>query len=132
MRHPAHVLVIEDDPASLKLVELLLGHAGYRAIAVGDGAEGLRHARSGRFDLVLCDLQVPVLDGFEILAHLLGDDRWRRVPVIAITALSMPGDRERALGAGFDGYFSKPIDPERFVADIEAFLPPDLRSTGGG
>lgn len=130
----AVILVIEDDPFSLELARYLLEMSGHRPITADNGGDGLRLALGGTCDLVLCDLQMPVLDGFQVVSALLANPHWSRVPVIAVTALSMEGDREMALAAGFDGYMSKPIVPETFVAEVEAYLPPSLRrtSTAGG
>jgi CheY-like chemotaxis protein len=122
----ARILIIEDNPANLELVRYLLEAHGYSAVIAPDGGEGMRVAREQRPDLVLCDLQMPVLDGYGVLAELRKDPALRPVPVVAVTALSMAGDRSSVLSAGFDGYISKPIDPERFVGQIEAFLRPDL------
>ena len=123
---PARILVIEDDPASRELLRYLLATAGYDALVATDGGIGARMALEVDPDMVLCDLQMPVMNGYEVLRHLHQAARWRRIPVIAVTAFSMPGDCETALAAGFDGYFTKPITPETFVGEVEAFLPPEL------
>ncbi len=95
----AVILVIEDDPSSLELARYLLETSGHRPITADNGGDGLRLALGGTCDLVLCDLQMPVLDGFQVVSALLANPHWSRVPVIAVTALSMEGDRETALGA---------------------------------
>jgi len=123
----ARILVIEDDPASLELVIYLLGRAGYDAIPAANGLDGSRRALSALADLVLCDLQLPLLNGYEVLSSIRNDVRAQNLCVIALTAFSMPGDREKALEAGFNGYMSKPIDPETFVRDVESYLAPDFR-----
>jgi CheY-like chemotaxis protein len=119
----ARILIIEDDPASLELARYLLASAGYVAIVASDGGAGVELALSARPDLVICDLQMPVLDGYEVVRRLRSDPGWHRVPLVAVSAFSMPGDRETALAAGFDAYYSKPIVPEAFVGDIERLLP---------
>lgn len=124
----ARILIIEDDPASQELASYLLQAAGHRTRTAGDGAAGLAAAHSEQLDLLICDLQIPIVDGFGVVHALKSDATWPRVPIVAMTALSMPGDREKTLAAGFDGYLSKPITPETFVRDIEAFLPARLRS----
>ncbi len=121
----ACILVIDDNGPNLELAEYLLRCAGYVVLTAIDGSEGLRVAREQRPDVVLCDLQMPVMNGYETLKELRGIEDLRQVPVIALTAFSMPGDRARALAAGFDGYLSKPIEPEIFVSQVEAFLRPD-------
>lgn len=126
----ARILIIEDDAASLELASYLLECAGHQPFSEDNGAAGVETARAQRPDLLMCDLQIPLMDGYTVVRTLKADPSWRRVPMIAVTALSMPGDREKTLAAGFDGYLSKPIAPDTFVRDIEAFLPEQLR--GGG
>lgn len=124
---PTRILVIEDDAFSRELVRYLLAQRGYAVLEAADGGTGLELALSAHPDLVLCDLQMPVLNGFEVVQRLRSNPLWPVVPVIAVTAFSMPGDRDIALAAGFDDYLSKPITPEIFVEQIAAFLPPGLR-----
>jgi CheY-like chemotaxis protein len=124
----ARVLIIEDNKANLELVEYLLKASGYATLTARDGAEGVRTARKERPDLIICDLQMPIMDGYEVVRELKKDPLLQRIPVIAVTALSMPGDRGNVLAAGFDGYLSKPIDPETFTRTVEGFLPPGLRA----
>ncbi|MBC7858033.1 MAG: response regulator [Burkholderiaceae bacterium] len=81
-----------------------------------------RQALGERPDLILCDLHLPGLDGRGVLAELKGEPALRAIPVLAVTAQAMPGDREQLLAAGFDGYIGKPIEPETFVGQIEQFL----------
>jgi two-component system cell cycle response regulator DivK len=123
-------LVIEDDAFSRELVRYLLDWQGYTVLEAADGAAGVRLALSAHPDLVLCDLQMPVLNGYEVVRCLRANPAWHTVPVIAVTAFSMPGDRDTALAAGFDDYLTKPITPEIFVQQISAFLPPALRALG--
>ncbi|WP_367847057.1 response regulator [Rhodoferax sp. WC2427] len=125
---PAHILVIEDDEFSRELVRYLLDRQGYTMLEAADGGAGVEIALREHPDLVLCDLQMPVLNGYEVVQRLHANPLWRVVPVIAVTAFSMPGDRDIALAAGFDNYLTKPITPETFVEQIAAFLPPGLRA----
>ena len=119
------ILVIEDDLPSMTLVRYLLDSAGYRTIFAESGQDGAQKAVDASPDLILCDLQMPIWSGYDVVRHLKTHPAWRRVPIIAVTASAMTGDREEVLAAGFDGYISKPIVPEWFVAEIEAFLPRD-------
>src|ERR1041385_9084409 len=123
----ARVLIMEDNKANLDLVEYLLKASGYTTLSARDGEEGVRTAQKERPDLIICDLQMPIMDGYEVVRELKKDPLLRSIPVIAVTALSMPGDRNNVLAAGFDGYLSKPIDPETFVRTVEGFLPPEQR-----
>jgi len=103
-------------------VTYLLEAAGHTLVGVDSGEAALLAARQAPPDLVLCDLQLPGLDGFAVMRGLKQADRLGAIPVVAVTAYAMVGDRERVLAAGFDGYLSKPIDPERFTGQVEAFL----------
>jgi two-component system cell cycle response regulator len=128
MSEPARILIIEDNPTNLDLMVYLLNAFGYVALTAIDGECGVAAARSERPELVVCDVQLPKLDGYGVVAQLRDDPALQRLPIIAVTALAMVGDRSRILSAGFDGYISKPITPETFVHDIEKFLPAERRS----
>lgn len=125
---PARILVIEDNKVSLELVQYLLKSFGYGSFAACNGQEGLRLARQENPDLILCDLQMPLMNGYEVIQELIKDPQLKLIPVIAVTALSMPGDRENVLANGFAGYIPKPIDPETFVQTIEQFLGAELKA----
>ena len=84
--------------------------------------KGSEFARRERPDLIICDVQLPGLDGYEVARRLKGDPAFRETPLIAVTAYAMVGDRERLIAAGFDGYIAKPIEPEMFVSKIETIL----------
>ncbi|RZJ25565.1 MAG: response regulator [Haliea sp.] len=116
------VLLVEDNQANRDLVRYLLEAHGFACDDAVDGETGVLKARTGRPDLVICDLQLPGIDGFEVLRLIRAEPGLAGVPVVALTAYAMVGDRERILGAGFDGYLPKPIDPRRFVGEIASFL----------
>jgi CheY-like chemotaxis protein len=115
------VLVVEDDPDSLELMTYLFHAFGHEAIGAGKGDEALALALSARPDLILCDLRLPGMDGFELLSRIKSDPHLQSIPVVAVTAYAMPGDRERVMSAGFQGYVTKPIDPQTFVRQAEEF-----------
>jgi len=119
----ARILIIEDNPANVELMAFLLNAYGHTAVRAADGPRGIAAARAAPPDLVACDVNLPGMSGYEVVAALKADPLLAQVPVLAVTALAMAGDRERVLDAGFDGYISKPIEPESFVAELEAFLP---------
>jgi len=123
----ARVLVIEDNPANLELVRYLLEHAGHRVDGAINGVDGVAAVAATTPDLVICDLQLPLLDGYGVLRELRSRPASAALPIVAVTAFSMPNDRKKVMQAGFDGYLSKPIEPEIFVQRIEEFLPPALR-----
>jgi two-component system cell cycle response regulator len=125
---PARLLVVEDNDANLELMRYLLHAFGYETSAARDGRAGLRRVIEDRPDLVICDVQLPGLDGFELIGEARRALGGRHVPFVAVTAFARSADRERLLAAGFDGYLSKPIEPETFVQAIAAFLPADRRT----
>ena len=116
------ILVIEDNPANLELARYLLAASGHEVSTAVDGREGLLLAQRDRPDLIISDLQMPGLDGYALLAALQKDAACAHIPVLALTASSMPGDKESVIRAGFRGYMSKPIEPELFVGEIENLL----------
>ena len=122
------ILIIEDHAPNLELMTYLLTAFGHTALEAGDGLSGLEMAGRERPDLIICDIQLPDINGYEIALRLKRDVRMRDTPLIAITALAMVGERERALQAGFDGYISKPITPETFVAEVESCLSDEQRA----
>src|SRR5688572_23753918 len=121
---PARILLIEDHPANLDLMTYLLGAFGHITVTATDGLEGLEAAAHAAPDLIICDVQLPTIDGLEVARRLKADAALRAIPLVAVTALAMVGDRDRVLAAGFDGYIPKPIQPEIFVRQLETFLPP--------
>ena len=127
---PVRILIIEDHVDNLELMSYLLKAFGYETLAAGDGVEGLKLAERERPELIICDIQLPGIDGYEVAKRLKNDARLRQTPLVGITALAMVGDRDRVLRAGFDGYIPKPIAPETFVSDIEAFLRPGQHRSG--
>lgn len=125
---PGRILIIEDNQANLDLMVYLLQYFGYVPLTAHDGEQGLQAARREIPDLIICDLQMPKLDGFEVTRQIRQDPLLSKVPLVAVTAYTMRGDRERVLAAGFDGYLGKPIVPEEFVSQVESFLKPAARS----
>src|SRR5947207_13285634 len=93
-----------------------------------NGEDGLAMARREKPDLIVCDIQLPGMDGYAVAARIKADPTVSSIPLLAVTALAMVGDRDKVLAAGFDGYIPKPIDPETFVPSVEAFLPAGQRS----
>jgi two-component system cell cycle response regulator len=129
MKMPVRILIIEDHIDNLELMNYLLKAYGYEVLVAGDGVSGMTIAEQEGPELILCDIQIPGIDGYEVAKRLKRDAGLRTIPLIAITALAMVGDRERILLSGFDGYIAKPITPERFVGEVEMFLKPEQRLT---
>jgi CheY-like chemotaxis protein len=120
----ARILIIEDNPTNLELMRFLLHASGSSLFTAADGPEGIETARRMIPDLIVCDLQMPGLDGYEVARRLKSDPVLRQVPLVAVTAYAMVGDRDGALAAGFDGYLTKPIMPRLFASQLKAFLRP--------
>ena len=118
------VLVVEDNEMNMQLVEYLLEESGFQILKASSGEEALALAAAGEVpDLVLMDIHLPGMDGVAVVEQLKENPRTTRVPVIALTAHAMRGDRDRFLEAGCDGYISKPIDVGSFVSSIRRYLP---------
>ena len=125
----ARILVVDDNDSNLELMLYLLRAFGHEARGAGDGIGGLDAARSEAFDLILSDVLMPHMDGIEFLRRLRADPQLGAFKVVAVTASAMVGDRESLMKSGFDGYIAKPIDPERFIGQVDSYLPEALRST---
>jgi len=117
----AQILVVEDNGKNMKLFRDVLLAKGYHTLAATTGEEAVALAVEHSPDLVLMDIQLPGIDGVAALGRLRADDRTASVPVVALTAQAMEGDRERFLAAGFDGYISKPVNLAEFVATVESY-----------
>lgn len=118
----ALILVVEDDPRSRRLLHDVLEYEGYRVALAEDGGEAVRLAKELVPALVLMDVQLPVLDGIAALHRIRSDAATRSIPVVAVTASAMPGDRIKIGAAGFDGHVRKPIDLKEFVAFVRHTL----------
>ncbi len=118
----ARILYVEDDPSSARLVQRILEAEGFDVRIATDGIVAMEAARQLRPDLILMDINISGLDGYEVTTRLRALEELRDVPIVAVTAATLKGDRERALIAGCDGYIPKPIDVDRFPQQVEAFL----------
>jgi two-component system cell cycle response regulator DivK len=119
----AKILLIEDNELNRDMLSRRLERRGYAVALATDGSQGADMARSEKPDLILMDMSLPVMDGWELARKLKDDPETRDVPILALTAHVMTGDRERALEAGCDDYDTKPIELPRLLAKIEALLP---------
>ena len=117
------ILVVEDNAMNMELVEYLLEEGGFSIVKATSGEEALALTDRSLPDLILMDLHLPGLDGLSVVRRMKGDARTQKIPILALTAHAMRGDRERFLEAGCDGYISKPIDVKTFVAAIRSHLP---------
>ena len=116
------VLIIEDDPATSRLVEYSLRHAGYQVIRAANGLEGIRMARSEAPDLVILDVMLPGLDGYEICHRLKADAATARLPILMFSAKAQEIDRNTGLKVGADEYLTKPAAPADIVGRVQKLL----------
>jgi two-component system sensor histidine kinase/response regulator len=116
------VLVADDNPVSRELIREILETDDCEVIEAGNGQEALENIREHQPDLVLLDIQMPVVDGNAVIRQLRADPRFSRLPVVALTAYAMQGDREKALALGFNSYITKPIDVPAFRAEVAELL----------
>ncbi len=122
------ILLIEDNEQNRYLATFLLEKHGYKVIPAQDGASGIAMAEALAPDLILLDIQLPLVDGYTVARTLRELDSLRDTPIIAVTSYAMLGDREKSMEAGCNGYIEKPINPDTFVEEIERFLPARLRT----
>jgi CheY-like chemotaxis protein len=119
----ARILYIEDNESNLYLVTFLLSARGHQVLQAADGLQGLAAALAHLPDLILLDIQLPGMDGYETARRLRAEPALADTPIVALTSYAMVGDREKALAAGCAGHLEKPLDPDTFVDSIESFLP---------
>jgi two-component system cell cycle response regulator DivK len=118
----ATILLVEDVEDNRELVRLLLESAGHLVVEAHTGQEALDCLAAGLPDLILMDLSLPTIDGWEVTRRLRLDGRTAALPIIALTAHAMAGDRDRVLASGFDGYIAKPIDVSTFLSQVVRHL----------
>jgi two-component system cell cycle response regulator DivK len=116
------VLIVEDNERNLKLVRDVLGFAGFSVLEARDAEAGIELARAQKPDVVLMDINLPGMTGFEALTALRADATTASIPVLAVTAYAMTDDRARILAAGFDGYVEKPLDVRALPGQVEALI----------
>jgi two-component system cell cycle response regulator DivK len=122
---PHRVLVVEDEKDNMDLFCQILEFHGCQVLKAGDGREAINKTQSEQPDLILMDLSLPALDGWEATRAIKAIPHLAHIPIVALTAHAMVGDRERALEAGCDGYISKPIEVARFYDDLLEYLAED-------
>jgi len=120
------VLIIEDNHQNLYLMSYLLEKAGYAVISADDGRRGIQTAQEQNPDAILLDIQLPVMDGYEVAKALRKIPDLMAIPIIAVTSYAMPGDREKCIAAGASDYIEKPINPDIFVEQISKHVLPQF------
>lgn len=118
------VLLVEDNEDNLVVYRTILEHVGFRVIEARDGEEGVNRARQFLPNLILMDISIPKIDGWEATQRLKSAEETRNIPIIALTAHALEEDRQKALQAGCDGYLAKPVEPRRVVQEVERFVGP--------
>mgnify|MGYP006286904429 FL=1 len=116
------ILIVEDNEQNLYLETFLLEKHGVDVAQARNGEEGMVCAAAEQPDLILLDIQLPVMDGYEVARRLKQTQETTAIPIIAVTSYAMAGDREAILSSGCEGYIEKPIDPDRFVEQVKRFL----------
>jgi two-component system cell cycle response regulator DivK len=116
------ILCVEDNPQNMRLVRKILTKQGYEVIEAEDGLNGVAMAQNGHPDLILMDVNLPDIDGLEATRRLKAMDEMQHIPIVALTANAMHGDRERCLEAGCDGYVPKPITKSELIATVAHFI----------
>jgi two-component system cell cycle response regulator DivK len=119
------ILVVEDQADNMKILRDLLTSAGYEMIEAQDGDEGLRAAKAHHPDLILMDIELPLLDGYEATRRIKADPALRAIPIIVVTSYALSGDEAKARAAGCDDYVPKPYSPRLLLAKIREHLPED-------
>jgi two-component system cell cycle response regulator DivK len=121
--HPKRILIVEDNETDVRLLKDILEMRGYDILQTGDGLEAINLAFANVPDLILMDIQLPEMSGLEVTRRLRGDERSRRIPIVAVTAFAMGWHEREALDSGCDAYISKPISMLGFLRTVESFLP---------
>ena len=119
----ATILLVEDNEANRYLATFLLENSGFTVVHAGNGAEAVVAAQNEKPDLILMDIQMPEVDGYEAARRIKAEPHLARIPIVAVTSYAMVGDREKAAQLGFAGYIEKPIVTETFIAEISRFIP---------
>ncbi len=116
------VLVVEDNENNIYLIRFILQKNGFESIEARDGAAGVELAVKEKPDLILMDIQLPVLDGYEATKRIKAMEETKDIPVIALSSYAMVGDKEKAMNCGCDGYIEKPINPDTILSEIKKYL----------
>ncbi|MBK6486272.1 MAG: response regulator [Gemmatimonadetes bacterium] len=116
------VLIVEDNEDNRIVYSTMLRHHGFRVCEALDGEEGIAKAHSERPDIILMDISIPLIDGWEVTQTLKREQATGHIPIIALTAHAMPGDRERAMEVGCDSYLAKPCEPRAVLAEVNRLL----------
>lgn len=117
------ILIVEDTEDNRRILRDLLTAAGYGIIEATDGRRGVESAQAQQPDLILMDIQLPIMDGYEAARRLKADPTTRHIPIVAVTSYALSGDEDRAMAAGCDGYVAKPFSPRKILSLVRQMLP---------
>ena len=129
---PRKILIVEDNQDSRELVVKVLKNRGYQTIEAADGEEALEKTATERPDLILLDISIPKIDGYEVAKRLKSQEEFKDIPIVALTAHAMKGDREKVIVSGFEGYISKPINVRELPDQVRSYLRGKWESVLGG
>lgn len=116
------ILIVEDDAQSLYMLTFLLESNNYEVFQANNGSDGILKAKDHHPDAIILDIQLPEMDGYKVTKELRATDELKNIPIIVVTSFAMIGDRNKALEAGATGYIEKPINPDTFISQMEAFI----------
>ena len=116
------ILVVEDQEDNRQILRDLLGNAGYQLVEAGNGEEAIAAVTTQRFDLILMDIQLPVMDGYEATRRIRSNPELNSIPIIAVTSYALTGDEAKALAAGCNAYITKPYSPRALLAKVREYL----------
>ncbi|MCY3413365.1 MAG: response regulator [Candidatus Heimdallarchaeota archaeon] len=116
------ILVIEDNEENIYLIRFILKKKGHEVIEARDGLSGVEKAKSSQPDIILMDIQLPKMNGYDATKNIRQDPNLKDIPIIAITSFAMPGDKRKCLDAGCSYYIEKPINPEQFIEVVDRYL----------
>ena len=120
------ILIVEDQEDNRSILRDLLSAAGYELIEATNGAQGVELAQRERPDLILMDIQLPIVDGYEATRRIKANAELKRIPIIAVTSYALSGDEAKARAAGCDGYVTKPFSPRQLLAKVREYLPGEI------
>ncbi len=129
---PRKILIVEDNEDNRELAVKVLRNKGYETVEAVDGEQAIEKAVSEKPDLILLDISLPKLDGYEVAKRLKEMDEFKEIPIVAFTAHAMKGDREKVISAGFEGYISKPINVREFPDQVRLYIRGKRESVLGG
>jgi two-component system, cell cycle response regulator DivK len=117
------ILIVEDDTQSLYMLTFLFESGKFEVIQSHNGIDGLAKAKNLNPDAIILDIQLPLMNGYDVIKGLKLDAKLKDIPIVVVTSFAMNGDRNKAMKAGADGYIAKPIDPDTFISQIESLIP---------